>query len=690
MPDGIFQFGTFELNKRSGELRKNGARIKLQEQPFQILILLLEHPGEIVDREQIRTRLWPDHTFVDFDNAISSAVRKLREGLGDSADNPRFIETVAKRGYRFIGQIQARSAAIAKPKRPRMKWPVIAAGMLLIIAVVAWWLWFRGEPNTAQLTPVPLTAAPGWEMQPSFSPDGNQIAYAWDETNAGNNTHIYVKMIGSGRPVQVTVGTGPDSVPAWSPDGRSIAFIRTQGQSSAIYSIPPSGGAERKIADGYFVGTISWSPNGRLLAVADRKSPNDSSSLYLVESNDGHKVPLTTPPGTNIEDRTPLFSPDGRTLLFTRCRKLLLCGLYLLDLSSDYHPRGEPRQFRQESGAIWEVAWTADGKGAVYSSATRGGWNPHLMKIRMKAGARPERLTYAGENIFELATAPRGNRLAYTQELTDADLLELRPGKDARSFASSRRSDYYPQYSPDGKRIAFESDRSGEFEIWSCDASGQSPTQLTHIGERVGSPRWSPDGRSLAFDRQLTDGWHIFVMAADGGQVRQLTSHEGDQVIPSWSVDGNWIYYANKQAGRFEIWKMRAEGGKGLQVTHNGGFVASESHDGRVLYYTKDTGNSSGLWELPVGGGNERRVLESVGVRAFVVRDDGIYYIPVLSADGDASVWFYDFATGKSKKITSFTGNFAGGLTVSPDRETMLLTALGRTGSNVMVVDNFR
>src|SRR5690242_11517221 len=282
MPDRTFHFGVFEVNAASGELRKNGVRIRVQEQPFQILLLLLNRSGEIVAREEIRARLWPDNTFVDFDNAISSAVRKLREALNDNADTPRFIETIARRGYRFIGPIAVSSPPPPTARPRHLNVPAIMAGALLILGVAAWWLWTRREPNTVQLTPVPLTAAPGWEMQPSFSPDGNQIAYAWDETNAGKSAHIYVKMIGSGRPVQVTASAGPDSFPAWSPDGRNIAFIRTQGERSAIYLIPPVGGTERKIADGYFADIMSWSPDGRFLAVADRKSPNDYSSLYLV------------------------------------------------------------------------------------------------------------------------------------------------------------------------------------------------------------------------------------------------------------------------------------------------------------------------------------------------------------------------------------------------------------------------
>jgi Tol biopolymer transport system component len=438
---------------------------------------------------------------------------------------------------------------------------------------------------------------------------------------------------------------------------------------------------------------MSWSPDGRFLAVADRKSPNDSSSLYLVGGDDGQKLRLTTPPSANTEDRTPVFSPNGRTLLFVRCPKRYLCGLYLLDLSADYHPSGGPRQLREESGAIWGAAWTADGKAAVYASSSSGGYNPHLMKIRVETGAQPERLTYAGDSIYELATAPRGNRLAYTQNLTDVDLWQLRAGNSPRSFASSRRFDYYPLYSPDGKHIVFESDRSGEFEIWVCDAEGGSLAQLTHFGKHSGSPRWSPDGRWIAFDRQLKDGWHIFVMASDGGQVRQLTFDPDGENIPSWSQDGNWIYFASKRTGRFEIWKVSVKGGKDIQVTRHGGWVALESYDGRFLYYTKNIDDQeylSGLWALPLAGGDERLVLKSIGYRAFAVRRDGIYYISSPTANGSASVRFYDFATGKSREITSFKENFAGGLTVSPDRKTILFSVFARTGSNVMIVDNFR
>jgi len=167
MPDKAFHFGVFEVNAAAGELRKNGTRIKIQEQPFQILLLLLNRPGEIVGREEIRARLWSENTFVDFDKAISNAVRRLREALNDNADTPRFIETVARRGYRFVGLMAAPLTAPVKPPPKRIKSFAIAAGaLLLLFGSAGWWLLSRPKPNPAPLTPIPLTAA-HWMGEPS-------------------------------------------------------------------------------------------------------------------------------------------------------------------------------------------------------------------------------------------------------------------------------------------------------------------------------------------------------------------------------------------------------------------------------------------------------------------------------------------------------------------------------------------
>jgi dipeptidyl aminopeptidase/acylaminoacyl peptidase len=322
-------------------------------------------------------------------------------------------------------------------------------------------------------------------------------------------------------------------------------------------------------------------------------------------------------------------------------------------------------------------------------------FNYHLMKIRIgAAGAIPERLPYIAEQVYRPSIPTHGNRLAYSQDFFDADIWEIQPGKPPRPFASSTRLDFLPQYSPDGSRIAFCSDRSGQMEIWTSDHDGRNPAPLTNSSEHSCSPQWSPDGHWIAFDRHMKDTWHIFLMAADGGQEHQLTSDDTGEMVPNWSRDGRWLYFASNRTGRFEIWKMPSAGGERMQVTHNGGWTAFESFDGRSLYYTKNLNNHddySGLWVLPLNtAGEERRILDSIPSRSFTVTQDGIYYIPTPAEDGSTSLRFRNFATGTDQPIAPIKRDFFGGLTVSPDRQTILFSMATRTGSNVMIVDNFR
>lgn len=712
----VYRFGAFELDPRTGELRKRGVRIKLQDQPLHILMLLLESGGELVTREQIQTKLWAPGTYVDYENAINSAVRKLRDALGDEAENPRFIETFARRGYRFTGSIEtphrrdgptllAKPTPLARgrplsPLRERRIGRIVLSGLVfLVIASLGGWWFLRSRlgNNPIQIKAVPLTAAPGWESEPSFSPDGTQMAYVWDEGEGRHlRRHIFVKLIGGGTPLRLTSSVNQDRSPAWSPDGRSIAFVRVSNLAPAIYLIPALGGAARKIAEGYFAKddlftrTISWSPDGRFLALAESNTPEAPTFLSLLKVETGEKLRLTTPPDTSTSDINPAFSPDGRKLLFTRCNAD--CGLYLLNLAKDYRSIGKPAPLKQVGQDIEGAVWTANGRDIVYS-LYKADWDASLMRVRAEAGAQPERLAFTGElpfAPFSLAIAPRANRLAYAAILYYVQIWQVAPGKAPRSFASSTRLDFSPEYSPDGKRVAFASNRSGAVEIWACNSDGQNPVQITHFDSGYsGTPRWSPNGRSIAFDRRLKQGWGIFVTASDGSQVRKLTSDDVLETIPGWSADGKWIYYASNRTNRFEIWKAPASGGKGIQVTRNGGYTAFESTDGQSLYYTKQ--RLPGLWVLPLRGGKEKLLLAADVGREFAVTEDGIYYLPVHLPNAVRSVRFHSFATGKEQEVALLNVDDAeSGLTVSPDRKSILFTAGLRDGTNVMIVDNFR
>lgn len=596
----------------------------------------------------------------------------------------RRFQSAADLGFalRSLSEVTV-AAAPSKTGHKRL----LAAGLVLALAAAlgAWWL-LRPHPDTkaGPLFPVPLTSAPGWEERPSLSPDGNQVAYARTQEFNVFSYHIFVKLIGEGKPMQLTAGPKPDWCPSWSPDGRSIAFISPNdlnGPDISIYTIPALGGTKRQVAEGRFSCRTSWSPDGRFLAVGEKRPQTESFSLSLVAVENGDKLELTRTPDARTSDYDPHFSGDGRLLLFTRCRGGYHCGLYLLDLAADYRPLASPRLLRQERGAIGGATWTANGSEVIYALSEDAGLNQHLLRIPAHAGEQPQRLPLTGDQIDTPAIAPHGNRLVYRQELLDVDIWQVQPGKPPRSFASSRRQEYSPQYSPDGRRVAFSSNRSGLTQIWACDQDGGNPARLTNFDSgHSGTPRWSPDGHWIAFDHLEDQGWRIYVMASDGGQVHRLAQDEGDENLPSWSNDGKWIC-------RDEIWKRPAQGGKAVQLTHNGGWAAFESHDGQSLYFNKS--DNSGLWVLPLRGGEEKQLLKSAWFVNFAVVDDGIYYMPAPAPDGSTSVRFHSFATGKDEEIAPINKPYQG-LAVSPDRKTILYGTPVRYGSNIMVVDNFR
>ncbi len=256
-------FGPFEVDRATGELRKQGRRIKLQEQPFQVLAALLEKPGELVTREELRQRIWSDDTFVDFDHSLNKAINKVREVLGDSSSSPRYVETLPRRGYRFIapvesvgGEKQPDGSPPAAPDQPprTSSWTpatkIVAGVAVLAVAFAATW-WLIRPPAGGPVPPsklTPLTFDSGLTYQPSISPDGKFVVFASDRAGQGN-LDLWTLQIGAGEPVQLTSDPADEYEPSFSPDGTRIAF-RSDRNEGGIYVVPALGGAPRPITEG--------------------------------------------------------------------------------------------------------------------------------------------------------------------------------------------------------------------------------------------------------------------------------------------------------------------------------------------------------------------------------------------------------------------------------------------------------
>src|SRR5713226_6749356 len=265
----VLQFGVFQVDVRAGELRKNGVRLKLQEQPFQVLCLLLEHPGELVSREELRNRLWPADTFVDFDHGLNAAIKRLRDALGESADTPVFIETLARRGYRFIAPVEGGFApgGIGTAPAPEQSkssflrpWVAIAFLSPIVIAVLAWAMW-RHPSRPTEVIERKLTSNSSENSVSSaaVSPDGKCLAYT-------DNTGIYLKLIRKGETHQVPLPPNFSArVNDWFPDGSHLLISREeQAGKASLWSISLFGGSPRQLTDDGSGGSVS--PDGAHIA----------------------------------------------------------------------------------------------------------------------------------------------------------------------------------------------------------------------------------------------------------------------------------------------------------------------------------------------------------------------------------------------------------------------------------------
>jgi len=351
-------------------------------------------------------------------------------------------------------------------------------------------------------------------------------------------------------------------------------------------------------------------------------------------------------------------------------------------------PKGLPRRITERPiFAFFGLAWTRDGKSALVVE----GAIPRLWRVAIDGTTPPSSIDLAGLSAFHPAVAASRDRLVFAQRVSgDTDISRFEVGRTAEPILASSFADLHPSLSPDGRRVAFESSRSGEgHEIWLADADGANPAPLTHgPGLAQGSPRWSPDGRHIAFDSQGEDGHrNIWTIESDGGAPRRLTQSPGEHIVPSWSGDGRSVYFAASQAGATDVWRIPAAGGAEERMTQGGGIWPSESTDGRTLYFMRET-NHSPLLALPLAGGPDRSVVDCVS--GFTVGPAGIYY-PGCQAGAETPLFLRDPATGRERLLGRLRDNLdKSPLTVSPDCKTILYTSEVKGGADVMMIDNFR
>ncbi len=515
--NSAIRFSVFELDLKAGELRRNGSKIRLQEQPFQILVSLLEHPGEVVTREELQTKLWPANTFVDFDHSLNAAVRRLRDALGDSADTPRFVETVARRGYRFIAPVSNSATAGVELAGPlqgsvpgttliaelrRHKW-LLSIVVTTVVVVGTLIMHFVHPPAakpgisqrrlTANRSETPVLSA-------ALSPSGKYLAFA-------DTTGIYLRQVDGGETHPVPLPAGFVGSPeSWFPDDNHL-LVSTRirpGATTSLWKASVMGGEPQVLTENGSAAVVS--PDG--LQVVLRRGHVSSQEIWLMQADGEKATKLLGCDGCFLGGLA--WSPDSKQLAYVKQQ-------YQMGSFWDFSTQLEILNLASNQSAVLEdqvgpaLAWMPDGR-IIYvaeepppNQSDSNLWAVRVNARTMRPVGTPERITSGNGLISGLSTSADGRKLAilrrtlqpnvYITQIEDHGTRLSTP----QLLTSDEWNDFPTAWTADSKSVLFFSDRDGVFHIFKQAIDQAQPELLVGGSEPVALPRLNPDGSMVLY-----------------------------------------------------------------------------------------------------------------------------------------------------------------------------------------------
>ncbi len=633
------KFGEFELDLRSGELWKNGARIVLPNQLFRILSVLIERRGNLVTRDELGREIWPEDTFVDFEHSLNAGIRRLRQTIGDSAAAPQFIETIPQRGYRFIAGVEESSTTLSNenaaaaplqedfpPAGTRTtaagglrNWPLVSvAALIVLVAITFVLLGSRRKSSRADATHrilIRLTSTPGLNADPALSPDGALLAYASDR--GGADFDIYVQAVAGGDPVRLTNNPAQESEPSFAPDGARIVFSR---RGAGLYVVGALGGEPRLIVRTPWARTPKFSPDGRWISywtgfpasVVAGGIPGALGSIFIVPSEGGSPREIVT---HLASARYPIWSPDGEHILFL--------GEENPDQKThDWYviPRDGGRAIK--TGTVQALraagldtpfpipgAWRARDNAVVFTSNETDSSNIWQIPIGLATGrvsGVPERLTF-GTAIERNPVIANSGRIAFASIVEKVGIwrvpLDTRTGIATGALErviDDAANDRLRTVSSDGRTLFFLSSRTKPDELWIKNLQTGLERQVTHSGAEEASA--SPDGSRVAFSSKAAGKRNIEIInTAD-----DLPSKFCDGCFgpAGWSRDGKRLLYSKGVPARLFVYDFACRRETEL-VTHPTWSLERPrfSPDGRwVTFHTANSPNVRQIYSVRVTG----------------------------------------------------------------------------------------
>ena len=676
----------------------------------------LAKPGISLSERDIAAEVLdsPDDWDPKIDPSIRITVGRLRAKLdryyalsGDS--DPVRIELpkgsyVPRLVFQDPGVLEITAEADAPVALPQVTTPVsiptrkltyIISAVVLALSMLAIGYFLHARPTFEQRPygTTFLTSAPGRETSPAVSPDGRQIAFVWDAN--GQNYDIYLSNADGTGLRRLTDSPDPEFSPAWSPDGHEIAFVRVKDYVASIVVKSVSGGPDKIIktfraAAGSWVSNLDpvfddigpvWSPNGKYLVYSDLTDQHGLVEIEIETSRSQRLTPaydLTK----DLRDFYPRYSADGRYIAYAHFTSHGSGDLYLLDRKT-----GEVRQLTHDLSTILGLSWLPNRKSLVFASDREG--SSLLWTINAFSGAQPQLLPANSAHVLEPASGPSRDWLVYVDSAENWALrrYEVTPTglhKDNWILPTNARN-HEPAYSPDGKHIAFASDRSGHWAVWMANADGTNLVQLTTFeGHWIGCVSWSPDGTKLIFDARPSGNSNIFMVQIGDHKVVHLLDSPYEDRVPTWSTDGSSIYFSSTRNGSLALYKFDVQSHAVSQLFPNI-FAAEGSPEEDLIFGGDNVGNfnvfNSSWVPLPA----LTQHIKPDPVLNWSVSRSGLYFTTRATNDSAYEVLRYDH--GEFTRLGTLDGSVVPGrnITASPDGRSIVVVEAVSTKSNIKI-----
>ena len=642
-----FELGDWLVDAPGNRLRRGDEVRPLRHKAMALLVLLARRPGETVTRDEIVEAVWDGNRFVA-PKAINTAIWTIRQALGDDPESPRYLETIAKKGYRLIASVKA----VAPPGeglpppptargRPRVSRLLPVAALLLaalVLALLLGRLGSRQAPAQAAALPVatPLTQNPGLEYLGQLSPDGRLLAFGWWQGQGAGQLYLRDAADLAATPTQISGDAGEVQGLAWSPDGQALVFTALSGQGRCglwLYRLQERTRQELARCAALFTPTVDWSPDGRWIAFTATR--DGAGGLFLIAPDGSGLRRLTTAPPAAIGDHQPAWSPDGRRLAFARQDPA--------DGTRDFYETtldGPVQRLSQlRLYTLHGLTFDAGGQDLVFSTTRQD--TRVLLRFDRASGA-------AGPLGLEGSAPARSadGRLVYALLRSHVSIGRVVWGQGApqrliTSVASDRSADIDGVHA----RTVFVSRRSGPLELWLADARGEQPVALTQLNGQVASPAWSPNGRQVAFLGNCGPGKRFGLCLLDvpgdpaqPGQPglptqapRPLAADAANYGRPAWHPTAAEVWVTSDRGGRWQIWRFAADGSGRADA------VATEASPGRALQWAAD--GSALLYQPPFGNRLRWRPAAGGAERVLSVTGDAETLVDWrVGADGAAGV----------------------------------------------------